>query len=136
MTTLVRRISRTLLPGLALFFLAWNADGQTTAFNYAGSLNSNGTPANGTYDFQFALYQVATGGAAGAVQPVNNVSVSGGQFNVTLDFGDAFSDGGPRYLEISVSPSGNNSFVVTGPRTAILSSPYAITAKTLSLPAH
>ena len=33
-----------------------NALAQGTAFTYQGQLNSNGGPANGIYDLQFAIY--------------------------------------------------------------------------------
>jgi hypothetical protein len=32
------------------------ASAQGTAFTYQGLLNANGNPANGNYDFEFALY--------------------------------------------------------------------------------
>src|SRR5262249_36885962 len=39
------------------------ADALTTAFTYQGSLSSAGFPANGSFDFQVALYSVGTGGS-------------------------------------------------------------------------
>jgi len=35
----------------------------STAFTYQGRLTDNGLPANGTYDFQFRLFDAATNGA-------------------------------------------------------------------------
>ena len=38
--------------------------GQTTAFNFQGKLNDGGTPANGSYEMQFTLFDALAGGAA------------------------------------------------------------------------
>src|ERR1035438_2976411 len=64
------------------------ATAQGTAFTYQGQLNDNGTPANGTYDLSFGLFNVGTGGSP-VVAPFTNsgVAVNNGQFTVVLDFG-------------------------------------------------
>jgi hypothetical protein len=46
---------------VALFLAAAvGALAQGTAFTYQGRLNVSGSPANASYDFQFALYDAAT----------------------------------------------------------------------------
>src|SRR6266852_1020038 len=50
-----------LVPGLLLLVSAL-AGAQGTAFIYQGRLTSSGSPANGTYDFRFALSNAISGG--------------------------------------------------------------------------
>src|SRR5262245_40728025 len=85
------------------------ANGQNSAFTYQGSLNDNGNPANGNYDFQFKLFDLLNGGAQqGTTQTVTNIVVANGRFSVSLDFGACAScfNGSARFLEISVMPTG------------------------------
>jgi hypothetical protein len=101
--------------------------GQTSAFTYQGRLTDGGTPANGNYDLQFALYEAADGNnQIGQTQTNSNVAVSGGVFTVTLDFGaNAFSGAG-RFLEISARPGGAAAFTLLTPRQQLTSTPYAV----------
>src|SRR3954463_6405923 len=81
--------------------------GQTSDFTYQGRLSDGGTPANGNYDLQFALFDSATSGAQiGATQTVSNVAISGGIFTARLDFGANAFTGAARFLEIGARPSG------------------------------
>src|SRR5262245_8261372 len=74
----------------------------TTAFTYQGSLTASGSPASGVYDFKFALFDAAAGGAQlGPQLCSDNLSVNGGTFTVQLDFGSQFA-GQQRFLEIWV----------------------------------
>ena len=99
---------------------------QTTAFNYQGSLNSGGTPANGNHDFEFALFDSLAGGTQlGSTLTRGNVVVTNGVFSVSLDFGNQFP-GATRFLEIRVRPSGGGAFTPLAPRQAANSSPYSI----------
>ena len=86
---MTRKLTLTILLNL-LFVCA--AFAQTTAFTYQGSLNTSGTPASGNYDFQFALFDAASGGAQlGTTQTLNGVVVTNGVFAVSLDFGNQFT---------------------------------------------
>ncbi len=98
---------------------------QTTIFTYQGRLtDSAGTAAS--YDFEFRLFSVESGGAALATNQRFAVPVSGNVFTVRLDFGANF-DGQPRWLEIAVKPAGSaNPFTVLNPRQPMDSAPYAI----------
>jgi hypothetical protein len=58
---------------------------QSTAFTYQGRLDESSGPANGSYDFEFQLFDVASGDASqGGSVTHSAVSVSGGLFTVTL----------------------------------------------------
>src|SRR5712692_7280077 len=59
-----------------------------TAFTFQGRLTDGGNPANGTYDFQFAVFDSVVGGTQFGLTNTNqDVGVSNGLFTVTLDFG-------------------------------------------------
>src|SRR6266545_866407 len=87
---------------ILLLIAAGTALGQGTTFTYQGRLTDGGTPANGTYDFQFKLYD-AGGTQQGATVSRDDAQVTNGVFTVQLDFGNQF-DGNDRLLEISVRP--------------------------------
>lgn len=97
-----------------------------TAFTYQGRLTDNGAPANGKYDFIFALYDGETGGTQiGGNLPKDDIEVKDGFFTVSLDFGNVFD--GARYLEIGVRPGvSTDSYTPLSPRRVITPSPYAL----------
>ncbi len=97
-------------------------------FTYQGFLKDNGVPANGSYDFQFRLYDAPTGD-----QPPNPPTiyttrdVQNGLFTVTLDFGTAVWNGADRYLDIAVRRTGSGPvFYGLQPRVKITPTPYAV----------
>ena len=101
--------------------------GQTSGFNYQGRLTDGGSPANGNYDLQFALFDAADGNnQIGQTKIVSSVPVSAGIFTVTLDFGANAFSGANRFLEISARPSGAGAFTLLTPRQPITSTPYAV----------
>lgn len=116
----------TLTPQLSTAFA------QGTAFTYQGRLNSNGAPANGSYDVAFTLFATNTTGSAIA-GPVTNpaVAVSNGLFTTIVDFGNAYT-GESNWLEIAVSTNGANAFNTLTPRQQLTPVPYAIFAATAS----
>ena len=123
------RTASTFGFGLVLLALIMPAAvfAQTTSFTYQGRLTEGGTPANNTYDLQFALFDSLVGGnQIGATQTLSTVAVTGGVFNVQLDFGVNAFPGANRFLEIGVRPTGGSSFTVLSPRQQISSTPYAI----------
>lgn len=107
--------------------------GQSTAFTYQGQLKSGGVPANGQYDFQFALFDGATGGTqqGGTLTFDGNgtnppsIAVAGGLFTVPLDFGNQYP-GAARYLEISVQQHGGSGYTTLVPRQPLTPAPYAL----------
>lgn len=97
-----------------------------TAFTYQGRLNAGGSPAEGLYDFEFRLYDAATGGTQVALpQTRHDVAVSRGLFAVTLDFGNVFT-GQAMWLEVAVKGPGDADFTTLSPRQALLPTPYAL----------
>jgi hypothetical protein len=106
---------------------------QGTAFTYQGRLDSDGAPANGSYDFQFALYDAAGGGNRWGPTLTNQaVAISNGLFTVTLDFGAGAFTGADRWLEIGVRPSGGGAFTTLSPRQKLTATPYAMVSGNLS----
>ena len=95
-------------------------------FTYQGHLTDrSGAPLDGTFDFTFARYDVATGGTTlGTPIALADVTVVGGLFTVPLDFGDVFSGAGRTWLEVQVRRSGG-SYETLAPRQEIMATPYA-----------
>ncbi len=125
---------------LCFIFSCGMAQAQTTAFTYQGKLNDMSIAANGQYDLIFRLFDSAEGGgqidgaaacngvASGIPDAVcDDVSVTGGIFNVKLSFGEAaFISGEPRYLEIHVRPGAStDEYTRLSPRQEITSSPFS-----------
>jgi len=117
---------------LAACGLATSADAQvTTSWTYQGELQDSDAPANGDYDFQFRLFNAATGNVqVGPVLCSDNLAVQEGRFSTQLDFGSVYT-GGRLFLEIAVrmdsglncaSPAG---FTTIGPRQEVTIAPYA-----------
>jgi len=99
-----------------------------TTFTYQGRLNESGSPATGTYDFQFALYE--DGGGATQVASsitVGDVVVGDGVFSAELDFGTGVFDGNARWLKISVrAGSSTGAYTELLPLQPIRPAPYAL----------
>ncbi|MFO0840698.1 MAG: tail fiber domain-containing protein [Phycisphaerae bacterium] len=103
-----------------------------TSFTYQGQLKENGSPANGTYDIRFVLFDASTAGTqVGMTVCMDNVAVTAGLFTATLDFGAQFM-GQDRWLEISVradatsSNCGTGAYTTLSPRQLLTASPYAL----------
>jgi Chaperone of endosialidase len=103
---------------------------QTTTFTYQGRFIDGGSPANGTYDMQFKLFDNVSGGSQiGTTITNGSVAISDGVFTVQLDYGAAAFPGADRFLEIGVRPAGNiGSYTVLSPRQQLTSAVYAIRA--------
>ncbi len=122
-------MNRKTILKLLFVILMWNAvpaAAQTTIFTHRGNL---GFSANDNYDFEVKLYDVptvGTGNQHGATLQKLNISVTGGDFTLQLDFGAAVFTGADRFLEIGWRLAGGGTFTVLSPRDHITSSPYAI----------
>src|SRR5271165_5781458 len=110
---------------LALAFLAHStlnsqlstAFAQGTAFTYQGRLQNNGSPASGTYNLTFSLFNASSGGGAVAGPVVTNgVIVANGLFTVLIDFGPGVLTGAANWLEVGVEANGASSFTTLTPR--------------------
>ncbi len=99
-----------------------------TSFTYQGKLtDSGGVPLSGSYDMTFKLYDALTAGnQIGSTVALTGVSVSGGLFSVTLDFGSsAFTTGAARWIETMVGTT------VLSPRVTITNVPTAVYAQSV-----
>lgn len=102
-----------------------------TSFTYQGRLMNDGSPADGVFDFDFTLFDQATGGAiVGGPLARNHINVASGYFTVTLNFGQPVFDGSARWLQIAVAPSGLAKKTTLSPRQQITAVPYALHAAT------
>lgn len=101
-------------------------DPVSAAFTYQGELIQSGLPVTGLADFQFSLWDSASGGAqVGTTIEGLNIPLTNGLFTATLDFGNQF-DGQQRFLEIAVRrPAGSGTYVVLSPRQSLTAAPYA-----------
>ncbi len=114
---------------ILLVLSAQTTTAQTTAFTYEGKLNYLGQPANGNFDFEFRLYDAASGGSQLGETTIQrlNVVVNNGVYSVILDFGAMFFNGEDRFLEIGSHPAGSaEPFTISLPRPQITSAPYSI----------
>ena len=105
-----------------------------TAFTYQGQLAEGGNPAQGIYDFRFAIYDaLADGNKVGG--PLTNaaVVVSNGLFTVALDFGNSAFAGEARWIEIGVRTNGGGAFSPLSPRHPLTAAPYALYAPNAGL---
>ncbi|MBP6802486.1 MAG: hypothetical protein KBE23_21360 [Chloroflexi bacterium] len=103
-----------------------------TGFTYQGQLNDGGMPANGTYSFQFGLFDTAVGGNQIGSFNQQNIVVNNGLFTATLnnagEYGASAFTGEARYLEIRVSSNGVNYTMLT-PRQPLTAVPYALSLR-------
>lgn len=120
----------TLLLFSCLALLRSSAAPLGTAFTYQGKLADGGNPAQGIYDFRFAIYDAAESGAQMGTAITNSpVGVTNGLFTVTLDFGSGVFTGDACWLEIAVRTNGiAGDFTLLTPRQPLTPSPYALFA--------
>lgn len=119
---------------IGLGWLASISPGQalTSAFTYQGEVREAGSPATGTFDLRFRLYDQAAGGTQiGSTLCLDNVVVDAGRFAANLDFGPGAFNGQRRWLEIEARrDTGLNcgsaaGFVILLPRQELTASPHA-----------
>ena len=104
-----------------------------TSFTYQGRLEDAGSPATGSYDFEFRLFAAAGGGTqVGVTVARPGVAVAAGLFTAELDFGDGVFTGDALWLEVAVRLAGSGAFTTLSPRQRATGAPYAIHA--LSIP--
>jgi hypothetical protein len=98
-----------------------------TAFTYQGRFTDGSSPANGSFDFQFSLFDAATAGSqVGSTVTRTALSVSDGYFTTTLDFGSGAFTGNARWLQIAVRPAGQGSYTTLTPRHELTPTPYSL----------
>jgi hypothetical protein len=132
--TLRRNVSALIVATLLMFALSTTTlRAQTTAFTYQGRLSDSSMAASGTYDFQFALYDAASGGtqqpdASPVTVTRSGVDVNSGVFTMPLDFGAEAFPGADRFLEIRVKRPAESTYTTLTPRQQVTSTPYSIRA--------
>jgi hypothetical protein len=126
MKNLFARLALVAALGSLLISLQQPVLAQGTAFTYQGQLQNNGGPANGYFDFTFALFNTNAGGPIQVGGTLTNldVGVTNGLFTVTLDFGPVFT-GKAASLAIGVRTNGGASFTGLSPLQALTPTPYA-----------
>src|SRR3954469_15906059 len=128
--------NRSILTFALLIWLGCGSStyGQGSAFTYQGLLRDGANLANGVYDVLFTVWDAPTGGIQfGASVTNNDVAISNGLFTVTVDAGTQAFDGGARWLQIGVRPGASiGGYTNVSPRQAILPTPYAMVASTIS----
>lgn len=118
--------NRAFILCLIVVLACSTAFAQTTEFIYQGQLQNSSAPANGSFDFEFLLYDALSGGnQIGSTLTRSGVAVAEGGFSVKLDFGTTFP-GANRFLEIHVRQTGGGAFTPLAPRQPITSAPYAV----------
>ena len=114
------------ISAILAVFICGTVSAQSTEFTFQGSFKDGDSPANGSYDLEFALFDALSGGAQlGSTLTRNGVAVTGGIFTVSLDFGDQFPGAG-RFLEIRLRLAGGGPFTLLTPRHQVNSAPYTI----------
>ena len=98
-----------------------------TSFTYQGRLTDAGTPASGSFDFRFTLFDAPVGGVAvGAPVTVNGIAVAEGLFASALDFGPVAFAGQGRWVQVEVKPTGGGAYTTLAPRQELTPAPYAL----------
>ena len=122
---------KLLILGLLTFACCLAVHAQGTAFTYQGQLQNNGSPANGSYDLQFTLFDAAVSGnqVGGSVTNLA-VGVTNGLFTVVLDFGPGIFTGPPLWLQIGVETNGGGGYTTLAPLQQLTPTPYAIYSPT------
>ncbi len=125
------RVTRSTVAGslLALFCLARAAATALplgSLFTYQGTLLDDGVIPTGAYDFEVALYDVASGGfPLTTVLHYEDVPVAEGLFQLPLDFGGQFW-GDRRWIELRVRDGGaTGAYEALLPRQELTATPYA-----------
>jgi len=105
-----------------------------SSFTYQGELTVDNSPANGTFDLEFELYDaLADGDSLSTRLIIDNVSVSDGVFSVELDFGPDPFFGEQLWIEIGVrNGTSNGGFQGLAPRQKMTSVPFAQHAETIA----
>ncbi len=104
----------------------------TSTFTYQGQLKtSSGSPVSATCDFQFGLWDSASGPAQiGITQTVSSVSVSGGLFTALLNIGNEFGNtafnGNARWLSIAVRCPTGGAYTPLISRQPLTALPFAL----------
>jgi hypothetical protein len=126
-----KRFLTLVLPGLLALQMSREASAQTSPkITYQGRLVDQGSPANGSYDFEVKLFEDSAGmSQVGITVLVNDVAVVNGLFMLQLDF-DYLWPGYTHYLQISVRKGDEaGSYTPLLPRQEVAAAPQALFAE-------
>lgn len=99
-----------------------------TFVTYEGILTDGGAPVTGTFDLQFGLFDLATGGTNLGTVTADNVSIADGRLAVTVDFDDQWN-GDARWLEIGVRDGASTGgFTLLSARQRLRTTPFGFYA--------
>jgi hypothetical protein len=118
--------------------------GSTTAvvaadpISYQGRLSDSGSPASGSYDFQFTLKDAASAGNTLGEAIKMTLSVQSGVFSASLPWSPSLFPGSARWIEVQVRPTPSSGSAVSESeapygvleRQRIQSTPYALRSLT------
>jgi hypothetical protein len=109
----------------ALALTAVTAVASAQPFTYQGTLDDNGSPANGVYDFQFRIGDSAVGGGLWDTVQVEDIPVADGLFTALIDFPRGMN-AAFRWLQIEVRPgSSTGAYTILTPRQFLAAAPFA-----------
>ena len=92
---------------------------------YQGTLQDNGSLADGLYNMRFRLYDsLSRGNQVGGDVNLADVPVTKGQFTVDIDFGYGVYNGQALYLEVAIRTE-SNGFDTLSPRQPLTGVPLA-----------
>jgi hypothetical protein len=103
-----------------------------TAFTYQGKLVDANIPAEGLYDFEFAVFDALEGGGQqSSTVSKDDVALIDGYFTTILDFGSEpnLFKGDAQWLEITVRSGESedlSDYVTLEPRQELTPTPYAL----------
>lgn len=107
----------------------------TSMITYQGFLEDSGVPVSGQYDFQFALYDMPTGGTQqGTTQTITNQTVTDGMCTMMIGFDPGLFDGNDMWLEVRVRPAGTGTYTALKdrqPMTSVATSLWALNSEYL-----
>jgi hypothetical protein len=134
----MKRSFTIIIITLILFAATAVAEPLGTGFTYQGELKQQGVPANGSFDFEFNLFDVAVDGISlTAPFQLEEISVQDGVFTVELDFGTDPYNGEQLWLDIKVREGASTGgYTALLPRQKLTSSPYALEARIADLEAQ
>ncbi len=120
--------------GLMLLTMAVHGAPLESAFTYQGALNVQGSPATGTYDLVFEIFDDPSAGVQrGSTQIVEDVLVEEGIFTLELNYGFEPFAGDQLWLDISVREgTSSGGFTNLLPRQKLTATPYALHAETVA----
>ncbi len=118
----------TLVPGDSIADEPPDSTGRLVlwgGFGFQGRLTLDGVPANGTFNFQFLLYDHPVAGSQVDTTLSQTLLVTNGVFNTELNFNDALEAVNLYWVEVRVKKPSDPGFTLLNPRQALSPTAYA-----------